>query len=93
LRSDMYWLGGQYDVTPFFSLFGAVYHQDVKDASDADPTLFSLRAQYALSKRTVLYMAGGYAMAKHDNAVSLSRDLTGAADTQTGVTAGIQHRF
>ncbi|TGU11719.1 porin, partial [Mesorhizobium sp. M2D.F.Ca.ET.153.01.1.1] len=49
--------------------------------------------QYALSKRTVLYLAGGYAMAKHDNAVSLSRDLTGAADTQTGVTAGIQHRF
>jgi Outer membrane protein (porin) len=89
----MYWLGGQYDVTPFFSLFAAVYHQDIKDASDADPTLFSLRAQYALSKRTVLYMAGGYAMAKHDNAVSLSRDLTGAADTQTGVTAGIQHRF
>jgi predicted porin len=93
LRSDMYWVGGQYDVTPFFSLFAAVYHQDIKDASDADPTLFSLRAQYALSKRTVLYMAGGYAMARHDNAVSLSRDLTGAADTQTGVTAGIQHRF
>ncbi len=92
-RSDMVWVGGQYDVTPFVSVFAAVYHQDIKDASDADPTLFSLRAQYALSKRTVLYMAGGYAMAKHDKAVSLSRDLTGAADTQTGVTAGIQHRF
>jgi hypothetical protein len=38
-------------------------------------------------------MAGGYAMAKHGNAVSLSRDLIGAADTQAGVTAGIQHRF
>ncbi|OLL32233.1 porin [Burkholderia sp. SRS-W-2-2016] len=93
LRSDMYWVGGQYRVTPFVSLFAAVYHQDIKDASDADPTLFSLRGQYALSKRTVLYLAGGYAMARHDNAISLSRDLSGAADTQTGVTAGIQRRF
>lgn len=53
----------------------------------------SRRGQYALSKRTVLYLSGGYAMAKHDSKVSLSRDLTGAADTQAGVTAGIQHRL
>jgi predicted porin len=46
-----------------------------------------------LSKRTTLYVSGGYAMAKHDQKVSLSRDLVGAADTQAGVTAGIQHRF
>jgi len=72
---------------------GAVYHQDIKDASDADPTLFSVRGNYSLSKRTTLYVSGGYAMAKHDQKVSLSRDLVGAADTQAGVTAGIQHRF
>jgi predicted porin len=93
LRSDMYWIGGLYEFTPYFTLYGAVYHQDIKDGNDADPTLFSLRAQYALSKRTVLYVAGGYAMARHDQKVSLSRDLTGASDTQTGVTAGVQHRF
>jgi predicted porin len=93
LRSDMYWLGGSYEFTPAFSLIGAVYHQDIKDASDADPTLFSVRGNYSLSKRTTLYVSGGYAMAKHDQKVSLSRDLVGAADTQAGVTAGIQHRF
>lgn len=59
LRSDMYWIGGQYEVTPFISLFAAVYHQDIKDASDADPTLFSLRAQYALSKETHGAVYGG----------------------------------
>ncbi|TKC92202.1 porin [Trinickia terrae] len=91
--SDMYWLGGSYAFTPYFTLFGAVYHQNIKGASDADPTLFSLRAQYALSKRTVLYLSGGYAMADNDRTVSLSRDMTGAADTQVGVTAGLQHRF
>ena len=93
LRSDMYWLGGQYDFTPAFSLYGAIYHQNIKGGTDADPTLFSLRANYLLSKRTMLYLSGGYAMARHDQKVSLSRDLTGAADTQAGVTAGIQHRF
>jgi predicted porin len=93
LRSDTYWLGGSYEFTPAFTLIGAVYHQEIKDASDADPTLFSVRGNYSLSKRTTLYVSGGYAMAKHDQKVSLSRDLVGAADTQAGVTAGIQHRF
>ncbi|MBP0595556.1 porin [Paraburkholderia sp. LEh10] len=93
LRSDMYWIGGIYEVTPYFSLHGAVYHQDIKDASDADPTLFSARAQYALSKRTLVYLSAGYAMAKNDQPVSLSRDLVGAADTQAGVIAGLQYRF
>lgn len=93
LRSDMYWLGGSYDFTPAFTLYAAIYHQDIKDVGDADPTLISLRAQYAMSKRTSLYLSGGYAFAKHGQKVSLSRDLTGAADNQVGVTAGIQHRF
>lgn len=42
--SDMYWLGGSYDFTPAFSLTGALYHQNIKGGTDADPTLVSLRA-------------------------------------------------
>jgi predicted porin len=91
--SDMYWLGGSYNVTPFLALIGAIYHQDIKGASAADPTLVSLRAQYSLSKRTLLYFSGGYAMARNDQKVSVSRDSIGVADTQVGLTAGIQHRF
>ncbi|MEX4003950.1 porin [Paraburkholderia sp. EG285A] len=93
LQSDMYWIGGSYDFNPYFTLLGAIYHQNIKGASDADPTLFSLRGQYSLSKRTLLYVSGGYAMAQHGQKVGLSRDLIGAADTQTGMTAGVQHRF
>ncbi|SAL63413.1 outer membrane porin protein [Caballeronia terrestris] len=93
LRSDMYWFGGSYDFAPDFTLYAAVYHQDIKGANDGDPTLLSLRANYSLSKRTTLYLSGGYAFARNDQNVSLSRDLTGAADTQAGVTAGLQHRF
>ncbi|WP_437437770.1 porin [Trinickia violacea] len=91
--SDMYWLGGSYAFTPSFTLIGAVYHQNIHGANDTDPTLFSLRTHYALSKRTALYLAGGYAIAGNDQAVSVSRDMTGFADTQLGVTAGVQHRF
>jgi predicted porin len=91
--SDMYWVGGSYQFTPTFSLIGAVYHQDLKGGTDADPTLVSLRAQYALSKRTVLYAAGAFALAKHGRNVSVSRDVAGYASTQVGVTAGIQQRF
>jgi predicted porin len=93
LRSEMFWLGGVYRMTPSVTLYGAVYHQNLKDTADADPTLFSLRAQYDLSKHTLLYLAAGYAIAQHDQPVSLSRDLSGAADTQAGVTVGLQQRF
>jgi predicted porin len=90
---NMYWFGGSYDFAPDFTVYAAVYHQDIKGATDGDPTLLSVRANYSLSKRTTLYLSGGYAFAKNDQNVSLSRDLVGAADTQAGVTAGIQHRF
>jgi len=40
-----------------------------------------------------LYTAVGYAKAKNGKLVGLSRDDAGFATTQTGVTAGIQHRF
>ncbi|MFM0289768.1 porin [Paraburkholderia megapolitana] len=93
LRSATYWFGGSCDVTPVLTLVGAVYHQNIKGGSNADPTLFSLRGQYALSKQTLLYLAGGYVMAKHGQQISLSRDLTAAADNQAGMTAGVQHRF
>ncbi|CAJ0901141.1 Outer membrane porin protein 32 [Ralstonia sp. LMG 32965] len=93
LRSDMYWAGASYDVTPAFTLYGAVYKQNIKDGTDADPILFSVRGQYALSKRTTAYLSAGYAKAKNGQNVSLSRDVVGYGNNQVGVTAGLQHRF
>lgn len=52
-----------------------------------------MRANYALSKRTVLYLSGAFAIAKHDQKVGVSRDFAGYGTTQVGVTAGIQQRF
>lgn len=91
--SDTYRVGGSYPFTPAFTPIAAVYHQNIKGGSDADPTLVSVRANYALSKRTVLYAASAFAIAKHDQKVGVSRDFAGYGTTQVGVTAGIQQRF
>ena len=91
--SDMYWLGAAYDFTPAFTLYGAIYKQNIKGDTDADPILFSLRAQYNLSKRTMAYLSAGYAKARNGQNVSVSRDNIGYANNQVGVTAGLQHRF
>lgn len=93
LRSDMYWGGASYDFTPAFTLYGAVYKQNIKGGTNADPIMFSVRAQYAFSKRTTAYLSTAYAKARGDNLVSVSRDFTGFANSQFAVTAGLQHRF
>ena len=91
--SDMYWVGAAYDFTPAFTLYGAVYKQNIKGDTNGDPILFSLRAQYNLSKRTMAYLSAGYAKARNGQDVSVSRDFVGYANNQVGVTAGLQHRF
>jgi predicted porin len=96
LEGDTFWGGITYYLKPAITITGVVYHVNTKnlaEAVDADPTLYVLRGMYALSKRTDLYLTGGYAKARHNQLVSLSRDDPGFGSTQAGVTAGIQHRF
>ena len=95
LRGDTWWGGLTYQVDNI-TLTGAVYHINTRElpaARDADPTMLVARAMYSLSKRTTLYLSAARAKAKNGQLISLSRDDTGTGDTQTGVTAGIQHRF
>jgi len=95
VRGDTYWLGVT-DVIGKVTLTGAVYHVNTRNlaaAKDADPTMLVARAMYALSKRTDLYLVGAHARADHGQLVGLSRDDAGTGTTQSGVTAGIQHRF
>jgi len=95
LRADTYWGGLSY-VTGAATLTGAVYHINTRNlpaARDANPTMVVARMLYALSKRTVLYLSAAHARADEGQLVGLSRDDAGTGSTQTGVTAGIQHRF
>ncbi|WP_066735466.1 porin [Cupriavidus sp. D384] len=91
--SDMYWVGAAYDFTPAFALYGAVYKQNIKGDTNADPIMVALRAQYSFSKRTLAYLSAAYASARNGQSVSVSRDFAGYADNQVGVLAGLQHRF
>jgi len=95
-ESSLWWLGAAWQATPALTLTAAIYQQDIRNVApgtDADPRLLVARARYALSKRTDLYAVAGYAKAKNGQAVGLSRDDVAFGNTQTGVSAGIQHRF
>jgi predicted porin len=95
VRGDTYWAGLTHVAGPV-TLTGAVYHINTKNlptAVDADPTMIVARAMYALSKRTDLYLSAAHAKADHGQKVGLSRDDPGSGSTQTGITAGIQHRY
>jgi predicted porin len=95
VRADTYW-AGIVDTIGAVSLTGAVYHVNVKNVpsgTDADPTMLVARGVYALSKRTDLYLAAAHVKGKHGQLVGLSRDDAGFGTSQSGVTAGIQHRF
>jgi predicted porin len=95
LRGNTYWAGIS-RVVGKVTLTGAVYHVNTLNlpaVTDADPTMFVVRAAYALSKRTMLYAVAAHAKADHGQLVGLSRDDPGFGDTQTGITAGLQYRF
>lgn len=96
LKARLYWAGLAYKLTPAVTLIGAAYYQDIRNlapGADADPLMLVVRAKYAMSKRTDLYSTLGRVRGRHDKLVGLSRDEAGFGDTQTGIAAGIQHRF
>ncbi|HZX28776.1 MAG TPA: porin [Telluria sp.] len=95
VKADTTWAGVSYMPAPY-TITGAVYHVNVKNVAsgqDADPTMIVARVMKALSKRTDLYLSVAHVSSKNGKLTGLSRDDAGFADTQTGITAGIQHRF
>lgn len=92
-RSDLYWGGLTYNVTPAFALTGAAYYTQTK-ASDNDPWMFVLSGDYALSKRTDAYLNVAYARNKGNNTFGVGGFGTAeAGSNQTGAVVGIRHRF
>jgi len=90
------WVGAAWKTDAVTTLTAAIYHVDVKNVAagkDADPTMYVARYRYALSKRTDLHVSAAYAKARHGQLTGLSRDDAGYADSQRGVTVGMQHRF
>lgn len=108
-RDDLFWFGVNWQATQAFTLTGAFYYDHIRGivpvnaaattlASLGNPWQVTMIGDYALSKRTDLYLSAAYA--KH-SALNLD-SFNGAAATytlgpgerdQVGVALGIRHKF
>lgn len=108
-RDDMWWFALNYQATGALQLTGAFYYDNLKSVytsatgAKASPTMgkpwqFTFIADYALSKRTDVYLASAYTK----NAALNFENLNGAAaayqiapnaSNQIGVAVGVRHKF
>jgi predicted porin len=92
-RSNLYYLGAAYQLTPAVQIDGAVQRLDVKSSAN-DTNFVILRGIYSFSKRTAVYALVGNARNHGSAARSLSSGNTVAAGgKQTGFMTGIKHSF
>ncbi|WP_427307000.1 porin [Cupriavidus sp. H39] len=92
-RSDLWYVGAAYDITPAFTLAGQVYTLRYRHSSNR-AMLYAVRGSYAFSKRTSVYATAGYL----DNNGQLAVAIDGSATpprgaSQLGAMVGIKHVF
>ena len=95
-RSNQYFAGVSYDITPALNLAAEGYYLDYRH-SDNKAWLGAVRGMYQLSKRTSIYLTAGYIDNGGQLNLSVSGGATGAnpvaGGNQFGVTAGIKQMF
>ncbi|MBU9363452.1 porin [Burkholderia multivorans] len=93
LYGNLYWLGLNYQITPAWSVTGAAYYEDFLHTK-ADPLLLTAVTNYALSKRTDLYVTGAFARNSHGSTLGVNGFGTVAAGAnQVAINCGLRHRF
>jgi general bacterial porin, GBP family len=87
----------RYSLTPAVSIAGAyTYTRGSLDATSPHWNQFNLQADYALSKRTDVYLQGVYQQVNEGAIVDANINGLGSASNnnkQVAVTAGLRHRF
>lgn len=95
-RSDLWYVGASYPVSPQLVVDGQLSHQKYKGSANA-ATLAVVRATYNLSKRTAVYASAAHMNNDGALALSVSGGQPGsnpiAGGGQTGVAMGIRHSF
>lgn len=96
VRSNLYYLEGQYYVTPAFVVDGGVFRIVNKD-HDSRATLATIRTTYLLSKASAIYaQVGDLANSTHAK-YSVSAGGGGttppAGENQLGIMVGVRHFF
>ncbi len=95
-RSDLWYVGALYALTPFFKLDGEVFRLAFKGRDDR-ATLVAARATYSLSKRSAVYATAGRILNGGTLALSVSGGAPGSnplpGSAQSGLAAGFRHSF
>ncbi|WP_011296077.1 porin [Cupriavidus necator] len=95
-RSNMFYAGVAYDITPAITLAGEAFYLKYRN-SDDKAWLGVVRASYAFSKRTSVYSSVGYIDNGGNSALSVDSGSAGVAParggSQLGVMAGVKHIF
>jgi predicted porin len=95
-NSNLWYIGGTYNITPAFSVDGQVFRLDYKDSAN-QATLYALRGTFQFSKRTAIYASLGEISNDGTLALGVSNGAAGAtpvaSGSQTGIAAGIRHAF
>jgi predicted porin len=96
VRSNLYYLGARYPVSPALVLDGELYRISVKQ-HDTSATMMTMRATYSLSKSTAVYIKGGYLWNSPQARFSVSAGGGGTNPApgagQLGAMVGIRHSF
>ncbi len=96
-KSDLWYLGASYPLTPALTLDGQWASLRYKNFANGNSTLLSARLVYALSKRTAVYTQVGHISNDSLAAVSVSGGATGsnpaAGGSQNGLSVGLRHSF
>ena len=93
LKSNLYYAGASYPLTPELELDGEVARLDIMDSPN-DANMVHGRFIYHFSKRTSVYLMAGHIKNYGTSAVSLSAaGTTGPGMGQTGIATGFDQRF
>jgi predicted porin len=96
VRSDLFFVGASYFVTPAFLVDGEVY-RIVNSDHDSRATMGTLRTTYLLSKRTAVYAQASYlansARARYSVSGGGGGTTPAAGVGQTGAMVGVRHMF
>lgn len=68
--SNLWWTGVMVNVLPAVKLTGSLYYQDFR-GTNADPLGVVLNAEYKFSKRTFVYLSGGYTVNRHGSSLGV----------------------
>lgn len=96
-RSDLWYVGASYPITPLLALDAQYSTLRYKNANDVDADLVALRLVYSLSKRTAVYAQAGHIRNDRLSAVSVSGGQANgnpaAGRSQNGLAFGLRHTF